>query len=115
HTLHIIGGQVAEDCGIYGNQEAFTPLRADWVILEAAGLDAESGVTHDHRDYAEMARRLFGLGAQVMVLLSPRRVGRSGALYIAPADAVDVLVTGREAPDPPLWYLSELGVRIVLA
>jgi DeoR/GlpR family transcriptional regulator of sugar metabolism len=124
HTLHLLGGEVAEDYGMYRESPAILDDRkhylADWVILEAGGLDAVWGLTHDREDYARMARGLFkldsanGLGAQVMVLLPPERVGRAGALHIAPAEAVHVLVTGREAPDPPLWNLSELGVRVVL-
>jgi DeoR family transcriptional regulator of aga operon len=116
HTLHLLGGEVAEDYGMYREPQALMDdLRADWVILEAGGLDAAWGLTHDREDYVRMARTLFKLGAQVMVLLSPERVGHAGALHIAPAEAVHVLVTGREAHDPPLWNLSELGVRVVLA
>ncbi|MBN1260528.1 MAG: DeoR/GlpR transcriptional regulator [Anaerolineae bacterium] len=113
-TLHLVGGQVERDMGIYGNEPALSRIRADWVILEAGGLDAERGLTHDDVTYAGMARALFHLGAQVMVVLPPERVGRAGAVFIAPADAVDVLVTGREAADAPLWDLSEIGLRVVL-
>ncbi len=115
HTLHILGGQVEEDLGVYGELETLHKVRTDRIILEVSGLDAERGVTHDRRDYAEMARALFNLGAQLIVLVAPENLGRAGALFIAPASEVDVLVTGREAPNPTLWDLSELGVRIVLA
>ncbi len=115
HTLHILGGEVTETYGIYRDVDDVLNLRADWVILESGGLDAERGLTHDRQDDAQMARALFKIGAQVMILLPPRRVGAASALYLAPANAVDVLVTGREAKNAPLWHLSELGVRIVLA
>ncbi len=115
HTLHVLGGQVAEDYTIYGDVEAFRAIRTDWVILQAGGLDAERGLTHDRREYATVARALFGLSTQVMVLAYPDRLGRAGGLFIAPAAEVDVVVTGREAANPPLWDLSELGVKIVLA
>jgi len=115
HTLHLTGGQVEADFGIYGELDTLQNIRVDWVLLEAQGLDAEQGVTHNQRDYANMARALFGLHAQTMVLVTPENLGRAEALFVAPASAVDVLVTGREAATPPLWDLSELGVRIVLA
>lgn len=114
HTLHVIGGQVASDFGIYGDPEPLRRVRADRVILEATGLDAEKGLTHDDRDGASIARALFSLSTQVIVVLPPERVGRAGALFIAPAGEVDVLITGREAETSALWDLSELGVRIVL-
>jgi len=114
HPLHVVGGQAEADFGLYGDAQAWPPLRADWVVLEGDGLDAERGLTHDQSRYATLARALFDLGAQVMALLLPERVGHLGAIYIAPADAVDVLITGREAPNAALWDLSELGVRVVL-
>lgn len=114
HTLHVIGGQVAGDLGIYGDSNAFRNIGADIVILEAGGLDAERGLTHDHRDYANMARALFSLGAQTTVVIEPDRLGRAGALPIASAAEIDAVITVREAPTPPLWDLSEVGVRIIL-
>lgn len=114
HTLHLIGGQVAPDYGLYGDDEGLRRVRTDMVIFEAGGLDAERGLTHDQRDYATMARALFGLSSQTVVLVAPERLGRVGAIFVAPAGEVDVVITGREAATPPLWDLSELGVRIVL-
>lgn len=114
HTLHLIGGQVGEDFGIYGEPETLQNIRADWIILEADGLDAERGLTHDSHHVASLARTLLKLRAQVIVLMPPERLGRAGALFVAPAGEVDVLITAREADNPPLWDLSELGIRIVL-
>ncbi|HQE93098.1 MAG TPA: DeoR/GlpR family DNA-binding transcription regulator [Anaerolineae bacterium] len=114
HILHLLGGQVASDYGLYGDAETLRHVRADIVLFEAGGLDAERGLTHERRDYATMAQALFTLGSQAVVLVKPERLGRVGAIFIAPADEVDVLITGREAPTPPLWDLSELGVRVVL-
>ncbi len=114
HTLHIIGGQVDSDHGIYGDVEALRSMRIDWLILEVEGLDAEKGLTDGHRGYAVIARELFKLGAQSIIVIPPSRIGRAGALFIAPSSEVDIVITGREAPNPPLWDLSELGIRIVL-
>lgn len=114
HTVHVVGGQVEADLGLYGDLQAFPQLRADWVVLEASGLDAERGLTHDQSLYASLARVLFGLGAQMMALLLPERIGRTGAVTIAPADEVDMLITGREASNAALWDLSEVGIRVVL-
>jgi DeoR/GlpR family transcriptional regulator of sugar metabolism len=114
HTLHVIGGQAGAGFSIFGDTEALRRIRADLVILEADGLDAERGLTHDDRETAAMARALFALSAQVLVLIAPERLGRAGALFIAPAEEIDVLITGREADTPAIWDLSELGIRVVL-
>jgi DeoR/GlpR family transcriptional regulator of sugar metabolism len=114
HTLHLIGGQAAPDHGLYGEDEALRRVRADLVIFEAGGLDAERGLTHDDRDCAHTTRALLSLQAQTVELIAPERVGRAGAIFIAPASEVDVLISSHEAPTPALWDLSELGVRIIL-
>lgn len=114
HTLHMIGGQVGAGYGVFGDPERLRRIRADYVVLEADGLDAERGFTHDDRETAAMARSLFSLSAQKIVLIAPDRLGRAGALFIAPAGEIDVVVTGREADNARLWDLSEVGVRIVL-
>ena len=114
HTLHLIGGQAAADYGLYGEADALRRVRADLVIFEAAGLDAAQGLTHDDRDCAHTTRALLNLSSQTVALITPERVGRAGAVFIAPAGEVDVLVSGHEAPTPALWDLSELGVRIIL-
>lgn len=114
HTLHLIGGQAAPDYGLYGEDEALRRMRVDLVIFEAGGLDAERGLTHDDRDCAHMARTLLNISSQTVALVAPERVGRAGAIFVAPASEVDVLISGHEAPTPALWDLSELGVRIIL-
>ncbi|MBN2391158.1 MAG: DeoR/GlpR transcriptional regulator [Anaerolineae bacterium] len=114
HTLHLIGGQAAPDYGLYGEDEVLRRVHADLVIFEAGGLDAEHGLTHDNRDCASTTRALLGISSQTVALVAPERVGRTGAIFIAPASEVDVLISGHEAPTPALWDLSELGVRIIL-
>ncbi|MCD4737689.1 MAG: DeoR/GlpR family DNA-binding transcription regulator [Anaerolineae bacterium] len=114
HTLYLVGGEVGKDYGIYGQLEQQFNLLVDWVIIEAAGLSAESGLTHDHLRYANLARTLLRQSAKTIVLLPPDRVGQVSALHSAPAEQVDLLITGREASNAPLWDLSEAGVRIVL-
>jgi len=114
HTLHLIGGQVGDDFGIYSDPDRLRSIRTELVVVEADGLDAERGLTHDDRAGAGLLRELFSLSAQTLVLLPPERLGKSGALFIAPASEVDILVTGREAGNSPLWDLSELGIRVVL-
>jgi DeoR/GlpR family transcriptional regulator of sugar metabolism len=114
HTLHVIGGQVNESYGIYGDLEMLRRIRADYILLDAHGLDAERGLTHDDRGAAALTRELFSLGSEIVLLINPERLGGVGALFIAPADEIDVLITGREADDSHLWDLSELGIRIVL-
>mgnify|MGYP006300356505 CR=1 FL=1 len=71
HTLHVIGGQVGADYGIYSDPDTLRRIRADLIILEASGLDAERGLTHDDRETANILRALVSLSAQTLVLIKP--------------------------------------------
>jgi DeoR/GlpR family transcriptional regulator of sugar metabolism len=118
HTLIVTGGQTeGRDLGLVGQlaRAALSNLRADRVILELGGVSAMGGLTGDSLSQAEFARVLLEIGAQIIVVVPVDRVGREAAAYIAPVSEADVVITGREAPSPFLWDLSESGVRIILA
>lgn len=118
HTLIVTGGQVgAGDRGLVGQlaRAALSTLRADRVILELDGISAVGGLTDDDLAQAEIAQMLLEIGAEVIVLVPVKRVGRVAAAHIAPVSEADVVVTAREAPASFLWDLSETGMRVVLA
>jgi len=118
HTLIVTGGQAEErDLRLVGQltRAALSSLRADHVIVELGGVSAVGGLTDDGLPQAEIVRLLLEVGSQVVVLVPAERMGRVAAAYIAPASDADVIVTVREVPSPPLWDLSESGVRVVLA
>jgi DeoR/GlpR family transcriptional regulator of sugar metabolism len=118
HNLILAGGQLDRaDDGLTGNLTdlALRDLRADRIILDLSGIDALDGLTDDSLPQAELARRLLNLGAEVVVLVAPERVGRVAAAHIGSAAEADIVVTAREADSAPLWDLTELGLRVVLA
>ena len=118
HRLIVTGGQVeGPDMGMVGQltRETIAALRADHVVLELGGVSAVEGLTDDSLHQAEIAQALMEAGANIVVVVSPDRVGRVAAAPVAPVTSVDVLVTGREAPPAYLWDLSEVGLEIVLA
>ena len=118
HRLIVTGGQVeGPDMGLVGQltRETIAALRADHVVLELGGVSAVEGLTDDSLHQAEIAQALMEAGANIVVVVSPDRVGRVAAAPVAPVTSVDVLVTGREAPPAYLWDLSEVGLEIVLA
>ncbi len=118
HTLILSGGQFERDKhGLIGQlaRAALTSLRADRVLLELGGVSAVDGLTDDALPQAELDRALLELGAQVIVLVPPERVGRMAAVTVGTAAEADVVVTAREADSAALWDLTELGLRVVLA
>lgn len=92
---------------------ALHSVRADRVILEAAAISPDQGVMHADLAQAELCQELMGASGETIVLVPPERVGRLGGILIGPAGDVDVIITGREAPDATLWDLSQLGIAII--
>lgn len=118
HNVIVAGGQVeGRELGLAGQlaRAALSSLRAERVVLQAAGVSALGGVTEDRLSQAEIARILVETGSEIIVVVEPERIGRVAAVHVAPVSGVDVIVTAREASSSHLWDLSELGVRIVLA
>jgi len=116
HTLYVVGGQLGAAYGLYPETpDVLRRLRLDYVVLEADRVDAERGITVEDQEVATMARRLFAIGAQHVVLVRPTHLGRTAPLFVAPASEADILITGREARNAPLWDLSELGTQVILA
>jgi DeoR/GlpR family transcriptional regulator of sugar metabolism len=115
-TVVLTGGTVGRPRnGLSGPlaTHALRSLRADRVILEAAGISPDQGVMHADLAQAELCRELMDASGETIVLVPPERVGRVGGILIGPASDVDVIITGREAPDATLWDLSQLGIAII--
>lgn len=118
HTLILTGGQLERpDQGLGGHlaHRSLRQLRAGRVFLELGGISAVDGLTDDSLPQAELARHLLDLGAEVVLLIEPVRIGRAAAAYIGPASEVDAVITAREVDSAFLWDLTEMGVRTILA
>jgi DeoR/GlpR family transcriptional regulator of sugar metabolism len=89
--------------------------RFDVAVIGAAGLSARWGVTELSDDEAEVQRVAIGRSARLIVLADGSKVGVATNAVVAPASAVETLVTDSAAPRPELHALGGLGVRIVLA
>jgi DeoR/GlpR family transcriptional regulator of sugar metabolism len=86
-------------------------LRPDACVVSACRIDPESGVTFSERDEALVVRAMFERSARSIVLASADKLGSSSPYVVAPADAVDVLVT--DAPRGALAAYEGLGIKVV--
>ncbi len=92
---------------------ALRTLRADRILLEAAGISPDQGLTGADLEQAELDRHLISSPGETVVLIPPEQVGRVGGILVCSAGDIDVLVTGREAAEMTLWDLSQLGINII--
>jgi DeoR/GlpR family transcriptional regulator of sugar metabolism len=115
--LIVTGGPVQRPTDAMVGQvalRALDTLRADRLIIEAAGVSPLEGLTTDQIAQAEISRPLLTSVEQVVVLVAAQRVGRAGAAWLGPVSDADVIITGRDAPAAIAWDISESGVKVTL-
>ena len=115
-TVILTGGTVGRvGSGLVGPlvTYALRTLRADRIFLEAAGISADQGLTGADLEQVELVRHLIDGPGETVVLIPPERVGRVGGILVGPAGDIDVVITGRDAPEMTLWDLSQLGINII--
>lgn len=96
-------------------RHALSSVRADRVIVEAAGISPDQGLTGADLTQAELCRGLIGSSGENLALIRPEHIGRRGGVLICPAADVDIVITGRGASDATLWDLTQLGITVVSA
>jgi DeoR family transcriptional regulator, fructose operon transcriptional repressor len=117
HTV-VLGGTVRRDelsCIGPAARATLARYRFDSVVIGTAGLSLEAGVTDMVDEEADIHRLAIELGRRVIVLADGSKLGQISHANVAPASAIDVLVTDPSADPAQLDRLRDLGVEIILA
>lgn len=89
--------------------------RFDVALIGAAGLSARWGITELLDEEAEVQRVAIQRAVRVIVLVDGSKVGSATNAVVAPAAAIDTVVTDPSAPATELAALRALGVQMVIA
>jgi DeoR/GlpR family transcriptional regulator of sugar metabolism len=87
----------------------------DVAVIGAAGVTARWGITELSDDEADVQRTAIRRSDRIIVLADGSKLGRTHGAVVAPAAAVETLVTDANAPSDELDAIRALGVRVVLA
>jgi DeoR/GlpR family transcriptional regulator of sugar metabolism len=52
---------------------------------------------------------------EVIIVADAHNWGHVGPAFLAPLEAIDVIVTSHQAPPAMVWDLSQLGIQIIQA
>lgn len=86
--------------------------RVDKVFLGMPGLDIKHGITVPSAEEAAVKRAMIQIGQQVIGLADHTKLGEVAFSYVAPASALDILVTDELADLGPFGSLPWKIVRV---
>lgn len=88
-------------------------IRGDICFIGCNGVSVE-GITNSSMPEVSMKKRFMDASRQRVVVADSSKIGKTQLARVAPLDAVDLLITGVEAPEANLAPLREAGVTIHL-
>lgn len=94
-------------------EQTFEPLNCDTVFLGIGGLDAQHGLTEYNLDDARVKVAALKSARRCIVLADSSKLGRVSFAQIAPASAIDVLVTDARPDHPVVQELEQAGVEVI--
>jgi DeoR/GlpR family transcriptional regulator of sugar metabolism len=96
-------------------EQALAELQADKVITGIRAIDVEKGLMNNDPMCIQTERAILGVGQQVIVVADHTKCNSVDMAFVAPIDAIDILVTDSEVPPDFVSALTERGIQVVIA
>lgn len=96
-------------------EAALRELRADKLFLAVTGISLEFGLSHTNPAEVAMKQAMIRAAREVILLADHTKFGQESVVQVAPADAVNKLITDNALPASIRLDLTKLGIEIVLA
>lgn len=93
---------------------AYKCFNADIAILGGGGA-TEEGIMNSHLLLIDIQRAMIQSAQKIVVCLDASKMGRRSFTPLCGWDAVDVLVTNKEAPKKLITHIKKQGVEVYLA
>jgi DeoR family fructose operon transcriptional repressor len=93
--------------------EAFSKIHADVAIMGAGGITLD-GVSNSHGLLIDIQRTMINAASRVILCLDHTKFGRQSVSQLCDLDAIDVVVTDKEAPLELVEGLRGRGLEVVL-
>ncbi len=118
-SFHVIllGGEInSRDSFTYGNDvlEQLKRYRANYAILSIDGVCAETGISTLHAEEVMVERMMMERANETIIIADSNKLEKEGFLYVCDTQAVDRLVTNREADPSVIKRLREKRIKIIL-
>ncbi len=116
--VHLTGGRLrGASYELVGSAAAQTlqGLNVDVAFIGVNGISVERGLTTHNEEEAEINRAMVYAAHRVVVVADHSKLGKATLVQICPIEAVNVLVTDREATVEHVESFQRAGLEVVLA
>jgi DeoR/GlpR family transcriptional regulator of sugar metabolism len=96
-------------------EQALAEVRTNKVILGIRAIDVEQGLTNDYVQETMTDRAILKIGQQVIVVADHTKCGRVSTAFVAPLNAMHILVTDSETPKEFVEAVTAKGIRVITA
>ena len=118
HTVYSIGGTVKKDDMITTGFLAMDFLehfsRFDFAVLSADGFDVHTGLTDHNMEMGRLKRAILNKSGQIFAAIDHGKFTQNAFYKICDISALNMVVTGEQAPAEAIRFLNNAGVRTVL-
>ena len=117
-TLISLGGQLRRsELSMIGHitEQALAELRADKVIIGVHAIDAKHGLAGQYLPEAMTDRAILKIGRKAIVVVDHTKFGRLATAFLAPVNAIDLIVTDTGIDPEIESALTSQGARVMKA
>ncbi|MCB0151483.1 MAG: DeoR/GlpR transcriptional regulator, partial [Caldilineaceae bacterium] len=114
----LLGGIVrSSESSLVGalTMRSLAELRALKVIFGIRAIDLEQGLTNNALEESLVDREILRLASETIIVADHTKFGRVSTVFVAPIDAIDVIVTDAAAPADMIAALRTAGVDVRIA
>lgn len=114
----LLGGIVrSSESSLVGalTMRSLAELRAIKVIFGIRAIDLEEGLTNNALEESLVDREILRLASETIIVADHTKFGRVSTVFVAPIEAIDVLVTDAVAPGDMVAALRNAGVEVRVA
>jgi DeoR family fructose operon transcriptional repressor len=116
-TTICVGGLVAPRAGaLYGHlaEQTLREIMADQVFLSAGGITTEHGITVPALELVPIKQTMVACGRRIIVVADRSKLGRRSVHMVCPLDAIQEVITDRDAAPEVVAALRARGVAVTL-
>jgi len=96
-------------------EQALAEVRADKVVMGVRAIHLEHGLTNDYLPETMTDRAILKAGREVIVAADHSKLNRLAAAFLAPLEAVHILITDAGAPADFLAAIQDKDISFIVA